>query len=413
MGRSGSMTSVPPPPNTDHSTTRREWVYFLFAFLILLVVLLIVIAKRRFIRAASDVPEVAPASESPKKPTKDNGLWGHSGDITFCDGKQRGLYNLRFILKSSVEMLGKGRLGPTYKLILRDGSIVALKRLKEVNMKRKEFEQHMMKLGNLRMENIVPVQSYYYSKGLNFLVYDYYCLGSVSSLLQGGRRRKHTPLDWPTRISIAIDVARGLRHLHKNNIAHGNLKSTNIFLNKDFKTLVSECSLVQMASETLAERATMGYRDANLEEITIPTAKSDVYSYGVFVMELLTGKQPSSDQVSTPSSSSNSAMETIEQSIYEDLPDWVQKTMRNKSCVEDVFDLELRPTLNFFKAAGIQMLMVAKACVSAVPESRPCMEQVLKMMKNIKADRKSLFGDQLVTVNSDFEDSLSISLESS
>lgn len=178
-----------------------QWITFCYVILLLLIVLSALYIFKKLCKTPAILKSTLVNARScetggltssgmctrPQEAVNTGGAYGHTGEITFCDNyhKKHGLYNLRFILKSSVEMLGRGSLGSTYKVILRDGSAVALKRLKETNLKQKEFEQYVHKLGKLHMDNIIPVQSYYYSKGLAFLVYDYVCLGSLSSLIQG------------------------------------------------------------------------------------------------------------------------------------------------------------------------------------------------------------------------------------
>jgi serine/threonine protein kinase len=88
-------------------------------------------------------------------------------------------------LRASAEVLGKGTFGTVYKAALEDATTVAVKRLKEVTVGKREFEQQMEIVGRIRHENVVALRAYYYSKEEKLMVYDYYEQGSVSSMLHG------------------------------------------------------------------------------------------------------------------------------------------------------------------------------------------------------------------------------------
>ena len=95
------------------------------------------------------------------------------------------MFDLEDLLRASAEVLGKGSVGTAYKAILESGSIVAVKRLKDVTIERKEFEQQMDHVGKLKHENLVPLIAYYYSKEEKLLVNEYMTNGSLSALLHG------------------------------------------------------------------------------------------------------------------------------------------------------------------------------------------------------------------------------------
>ncbi|KAJ7541809.1 hypothetical protein O6H91_10G077800 [Diphasiastrum complanatum] len=105
--------------------------------------------------------------------------------LVFFDWKKP-MFDLEDLLRASAEMLGKGSLGTAYKAVLEDGTIVAVKRLKEVNVSgRKEFEQQMELIGNTQHSHLVQLRAYYYAKEEKLLVYDYLPNGSLYSLLHG------------------------------------------------------------------------------------------------------------------------------------------------------------------------------------------------------------------------------------
>lgn len=104
--------------------------------------------------------------------------------LIFFDGCNF-VFDLEDLLRASAEVLGKGTFGTTYKAILEDATTVVVKRLKEVSVGKREFEQQMEIVGNIRHENVVELRAYYHSKDEKLMVYDYYSLGSVSTALHG------------------------------------------------------------------------------------------------------------------------------------------------------------------------------------------------------------------------------------
>ena len=94
-------------------------------------------------------------------------------------------FELDDLLRASAEVLGKGSVGTAYKAVLEDGSIVAVKRLKDVSIEKQEFEQHMLPVGRLRHANLVPLVAYFYSREEKLLVNEYMTNGSLSALLHG------------------------------------------------------------------------------------------------------------------------------------------------------------------------------------------------------------------------------------
>ncbi|KAL7106981.1 hypothetical protein ACP275_06G025400 [Erythranthe tilingii] len=129
---------------------------------------------------------MSPASKNKKKEksTKRMASEDRTGRITFFEGCNL-VFDLEDLLRASAEVLGKGTFGTTYKAALEDATTVAVKRLKDVIAGKREFEQQMEIVGNIRHENVAPLRAYYYSKDEKLMVYDYYNQGSVSSLLHG------------------------------------------------------------------------------------------------------------------------------------------------------------------------------------------------------------------------------------
>ncbi|KAL1364324.1 hypothetical protein HN51_012508 [Arachis hypogaea] len=280
-------------------------------------------------------------------------------------------FDLEDLLRASAEVLGKGTFGTAYKAILEDATTVVVKRLKEVAVGKKDFEQHMEIVGNLKHENVVELKAYYYSKDEKLMVYDYYSQGSVSSMLHGKRGEERVALDWDTRLKIALGAARGIARIHVENggkLVHGNIKSSNIFLNAKQYGCVSDLGLASiMSSLALPISRAAGYRAPEVTDTRKAAQPSDVYSFGVVLLELLTGKSP---------------IHTTGGDEIIHLVRWVHSVVREEWTAE-VFDLELMRYPNI-EEEMVEMLQIAMSCVVRMPDQRPKMSEVVKMIENVR-----------------------------
>nr|GLL20089.1 probable inactive receptor kinase At4g23740 [Ipomoea trifida] len=280
-------------------------------------------------------------------------------------------FDLEDLLRASAEILGKGTFGTTYKAALEDATIVVVKRLKEVGVGRKEFEQQMEVVGSIRHENVAPLRAYYYSKDEKLMVYDYYSHGSISAMLHAKREEGWIPLDWDTRVRIAIGAARGIAYIHRQSggkLVHGNIKSSNIFLNSEQYGCVSDLGLATLINPIAPPiRRTAGYRAPEVKDTRKATQESDVYSFGVLLLELLTRKSP------THAMGGNEVV---------DLVRWVQSVVREEWTAE-VFDVELLKCPNI-EEEMVEMLQIGMSCVGRMAEQRPNMLDVVKMVEGIR-----------------------------
>ncbi|CAF1700222.1 hypothetical protein HID58_052001 [Brassica napus] len=311
--------------------------------------------------------------------------------------ERRKQFELEDLLKASAEMLGKGSLGTVYKAVLDDGTTtVAVKRLKDANpCPRKEFEQYMEIIGRLKHQNVVKLRAYYYAKEEKLLVYEYLPNGSLHSLLHGNRGPGRIPLDWTTRISLMLGAARGLAKIHDeysiSKIPHGNIKSSNVLLDRNGVALIADFGLSLLLNPVHAIARLGGYRAPEQSEIKRLSQKADVYSFGVLLLEVLTGKAPSVyPSPSRPRSAASVAVEEEEEAVV-DLPKWVRSVVKEEWTAE-VFDPELLRYKNI-EEEMVAMLHIGLACVVPQPEKRPTMAEVVKMVEEIRVEQSPVGED--------------------
>ncbi|KAK4493514.1 hypothetical protein RD792_005553 [Penstemon davidsonii] len=277
-------------------------------------------------------------------------------------------FDLDDLLKASAEVLGKGTFGTAYKAVVEGGVAVVVKKLRDVNLGEKEFKEKMEEIGKMDHENLVPLRGYYCGRDEKLLVFDYLPMGSLSALLHGNKGAGRTPLNWDTRATIALGAARGISYLHAqgSTISHGSIKSSNILLNNSYEARVSDFGLAQLAGPTSTPNRIAGYRAPEVTDPRKVSQKADVYSFGVFLLELLTGKAPTQSLVN-------------DEGV--DLPRWVQSVVREE-WTSEVFDLELLRYQNV-EEDMVQLLQLAVDCTQQYPDKRPSMVDVVGRIEEL------------------------------
>ncbi|KAG5240420.1 leucine-rich repeat transmembrane protein [Salix suchowensis] len=306
-------------------------------------------------------------------------------------------FDLDELLKASAFVLGKGGIGIAYKVVLEDGYTLAVRRLGEGGSQRfKEFQTEVEAIGKLRHPNIVTLRAYYWSVDEKLLIYDYIPNGSLASALHGKPGMvSYTPLSWSVRLKIIKGIARALVYLHEfstKKYVHGDLKPSNVLLGQDMEPHISDFGLGRLAtiaggspiqesnratSETPQERqqkgepssevATVSYTDLGSYyqapealKVLKPSQKWDVYSCGVILLEMITGRSPAV------------CVDTSEM----DLVHWIQLCIEEQKPLVDVLDPYLAPDVDKEEDEMIAVLNIAMACVRSSPEKRPTMRHV-------------------------------------
>ncbi|KAL1209128.1 putative inactive receptor-like protein kinase [Cardamine amara subsp. amara] len=297
------------------------------------------------------------------------------GKIIFFGGRNHS-FGLDDLLTSSAEVLGKGAFGTTYKVTMEDMSTVVVKRLKEVVVGRREFEQQMEIIGMIRHENVAELKAYYYSRDDKLAVYSYNNQGSLFEMLHGNREMNHRVLlDWDARLRIATGAARGLAKVHEGKLIHGNIKSSNIFLDSQCYGCISDIGFTTiMRSLPQTTCLTSGYHAPEITDTRRSTQFSDIYSFGVVLLELLTGKSPVS-QVDSTTPTQGQSMNLVK---------WIRSVVLEEWTGE-VFDMEIMSQLGDFEEEMVEMLQIGLACVALKQQDRPHITKVVKLIEDIRS----------------------------
>uniref|UniRef100_A0A1J3FQQ8 Inactive leucine-rich repeat receptor-like serine/threonine-protein kinase n=1 Tax=Noccaea caerulescens TaxID=107243 RepID=A0A1J3FQQ8_NOCCA len=304
---------------------------------------------------------------------------GAVGTLVFLGSSDSGetmvRYTMEDLLKASAETLGRGTLGSTYKAVMESGFIVTVKRLKNARYPRmEEFKRHVEILGQLRHPNLVPLRAYFQAKEERLLVYDYFPNGSLFTLIHGTRASgSGKPLHWTSCLKIAEDLASALLYIHQNpGLTHGNLKSSNVLLGPDFESCLTDYGLSTLHDPDSAEETSAVSLFYKAPECRDPrkasTQPADVYSFGVLLLELLTGRTPFQDLV---------------QEYGSDISRWVRAVR------EEETESGEEPTSSGNEASEEKLqalLSIANVCVTIQPENRPVMREVLKMVRDARAE---------------------------
>ncbi|KAL8031530.1 hypothetical protein ABFX02_13G032000 [Erythranthe guttata] len=280
-------------------------------------------------------------------------------------------------LKES-DVIGRGASGEVYKVVLENGETVAVKKLHErPNMD--EFDVEVNTLGKIRHKNIVRLWCCCSSGNCKLLVYEYMCNGSLGDLLHGNNNNnKGKLLDWETRFRVALDAAEGLSYLHHDSvppIVHRDVKSNNILLDQDFRAKISDFGVAKVVRaarngvESMSVIAgSCGYIAPEYAYTLRVNEKSDTYSFGVVLFELVTGKR------------------AIDQELGEkDLTTWVRTTLDQKG-IKYVIDPNIDSR---FEQHVSKVINVGLLCTSTLPINRPSMRRVVHMLQELGATMPS------------------------
>lgn len=241
----------------------------------------------------------------------------------------------------------------------------------------REFQVEIDMLSRLHHRNLVKLVGYYSSRdsSQHLLCYELVPNGSLEAWLHGALGL-NCPLDWDTRMKIALDAAKGLAYLHEDSqpsVIHRDFKASNILLENNFNAKVADFGLAKQAPEGrgnhLSTRVmgTFGYVAPEYAMTGHLLVKSDVYSYGVVLLELLTGRKP---------------VDMSQPSGQENLVTWTRPVLRDKDRLDELVDSRLEG--KYPKEDFARVCTIAAACVAPEASQRPTMGEVVQSLKMVQ-----------------------------
>lgn len=294
------------------------------------------------------------------------------------------MFNNKITLPETIEatrqfdeenVLTRTRHGVLFKACYSDGMVLAIRRLPNRSLDANTFRKEAESLGGVKHRNLTVLRGYYAggSSDPKLLIYDYMPNGNLATLLQEASHQDGHVLNWPMRHLIALGIARGLAFLHAGSMVHGDVKPQNVLFDADFEAHLSDFGLDKLSvvgpgeASTSASVGTLGYMSPEVALTNEVTKESDVYSFGIVLLELLTGKKP--------------VMFTQD----EDIVKWVKRQLQ-RGQVSELLEpglLELDPESSEWEEflLGIK---VGLLCTTPDPVDRPTMADIVFMLEGCR-----------------------------
>ncbi|OVA09082.1 Protein kinase domain [Macleaya cordata] len=278
------------------------------------------------------------------------------------------------------DVLGSGGFGTVYKMVMNDFTTFAVKRIDRCHEGSDQtFERELEILASVKHINLVNLRGYCRLPSAKLLIYDYLALGSLDHFLHENAQGKR-PLNWNARLRIALGSARGLAYLHHDccpRIVHRDIKSSNILLDQNLEPHVSDFGLAQLlvdedAHITTVVAGTFGYLAPEYLESGRATEKSDIYSFGVLLLELIAGKRPTDPTF-------------LKRGL--NIVGWMNTLVRENQ-LEDIVD---RGCTDVDLDTVEAILIIAAKCTDANPDDRPSMNHVFQMLVEVTSPCPSEF----------------------
>ncbi|KAG7943545.1 hypothetical protein I3843_15G046100 [Carya illinoinensis] len=284
---------------------------------------------------------------------------------------------LKKATKGFKEEIGRGAGGIVYKGVLPDNRAVAIKRLNEHNNQGEgEFLAEVSIIGRINHMNLIEMWGYCVEGKHRLLVYEYMEHGSLAQNLSS-----HA-LDWEKRFDIAVGTAKGLAYLHEEClewVLHCDVKPHNILLDSNYQPKVADFGLSKLQNRNLKNssfsriRGTRGYMAPEWVCNLPITSKVDVYSYGIVVLEMVTGKGPTRG-VHAIDSGGLAEPKTLVTLVREKR----NEAATMASWLEEIIDPVLEG--NYEKGKMETLVTVALQCLEEEKDARPSMSQVVEML---------------------------------
>ncbi|XP_014628610.1 protein STRUBBELIG-RECEPTOR FAMILY 2 [Glycine max] len=269
-------------------------------------------------------------------------------------------------------LLGEGSLGPLYRAEFPDNKVLAVKNINMAGMSFSEEEKFLdvvCTASRLKHPNIVSLKGYCLEHGQHLLVYDYVRNLTLDDALHCAA---YKPLSWSTRLKIALGVGQALDYLHSTfspPVSHGNLKATNVLLDENLMPRLTDCGLAilrPLTNDKVKNRASeieirdTGYSSPDHGQPAIGSTKSDTFSFGVLLLELLTGRKPF-----------DGSRPREEQYLAK----WASSRLHDGDSLEQMVDPAIKRT--FSSKALSRYADIISLCIQPVKEFRPPMSEIV------------------------------------
>lgn len=269
---------------------------------------------------------------------------------------------------SKANLLGRSKFSSVHRGVLRDGSVVAVRSINvsSCKLEESEFVKGLNLLTSLKHENVVRLRGFCCSRdrGECFLIYDFASNGNLSKYFENGDGDDNADvLDWFKRINIINGIAKGIEYLHssqanKPSIVHRNISVEKVLLDRQFNPLIADSGLHKLLADdimfsTLKVSAAMGYLAPEYVTTGRFTEKTDIFAFGVIILQILSGKLLLPSAIRSPAASGR---------------------------FEDFIDVNLRG--KFSEAVAAKLGKLALECTDELPEERPAIQTIIQELNH-------------------------------
>ncbi|XP_059290473.1 G-type lectin S-receptor-like serine/threonine-protein kinase At2g19130 [Lycium ferocissimum] len=283
-----------------------------------------------------------------------------------------GYKDLQHATKNFSEKLGGGGFGSVFKGKLSDSSVIAVKRLDSISQGEKQFRSEVSTIGTIQHVNLVRLRGFCSEGNNKLLVYDYMENGSLDSHLF--TEQQSDVMDWKTRYQVALGTARGLTYLHekcRDCIIHCDIKPENILLDAQLCPKVADFGLAKLVGRDFSRvlttmRGTRGYLAPEWITGVAITAKADVYSYGMMLLEIVSGRRNS---------------ENSQDGKVKFFPSWAARVVVEEGDILSLLDYRLDRNADAEEVSRI--CKVAYWCIQDDELQRLSMGQVVQILEGV------------------------------
>ncbi|XP_022843733.1 probable LRR receptor-like serine/threonine-protein kinase At4g37250 [Olea europaea var. sylvestris] len=325
-----------------------------------------------------------------------------NGSLVTVDGEKE--LELETLLKASAYILGASGSSIMYKAVLEDGTTLAVRRIGENGVERfRDFHNQVRVIAKLVHPNLVRIRGFYWGTDEKLVIYDFVPNGSLANARHRKVGSSPCHLPWEMRLKIAKGVARGLCYIHEKKHVHGNLKPSNILFGPDMEPKIGDFGLERLVMGDNSYKASGSARHLGSKRSTAsresfqdfaggatpspspsaigvspyhapeslrslkPNPKWDVFSFGVVLLELLTGKIIVSDETG-PGLAIGATISSVEE----------------KGKVLRMADVPIRADVEGKEDAFLALLKLGYTCISPTPQKRPTMKEVLQALERFQ-----------------------------